>query len=192
MNRLVIFRSYRQSYLCGRKLIGFCALLFCVSMATSAQNSAAPASAPVSVKATHLLGFENTKHNGNGNLSVKDGQLLFEEEGKPTAEIKVGSIQSIALNEEEKQVGGVPMSLGKAATPFGGGRVISAFAHKDFDFLTLEYVDSDGGLHGAIFQLEKGQGEVVRKELVAAGSASVIGKIQPAKPAAVEGTHENK
>ena len=34
------------------------------------------------------------------------------------------------------------MKLGKAAAPFGGGRVVSLFAHKKYDTLTLEYVDN--------------------------------------------------
>jgi hypothetical protein len=34
----------------------------------------------------------------------------------------------------------------------------------------LEYIDSDGGLHGAIFQLNRGKGQVLRNELDAAGA----------------------
>ena len=45
------------------------------------------------------------------------------------------------------------MKIGKAAAPYGGGRVVSLFAHKKYDTLTLEYVDVDGGVHGAIFQV---------------------------------------
>ena len=33
------------------------------------------------------------------------------------------------------------MKIGKAAAPYGGGRVVSLFAHKKYDTLTLEYVD---------------------------------------------------
>jgi hypothetical protein len=34
----------------------------------------------------------------------------------------------------------------------------------------LEYLDDSGGFHGAIFQLEKGQGEAFKKALVANGA----------------------
>ena len=81
----------------------------------------------------------------------------------------MASVQALFLGDESKQVGGLPMKLGKAAAPYGGGRVVSLFAHKKYDTLTLEYVDKDGGVHGAIFQLTKGQGELVRNELVGAG-----------------------
>jgi len=83
------------------------------------------------------------------------------------------------------------MKIGKAATPYGGGRVISLFAHKKYDTLTLEYVDAEGGIHGAIFQLDQGQGELVRNELVARGVASSPGEEKPAKQSITEVTHED-
>jgi len=82
--------------------------------------------------------------------------------------------------------------LGKTAAPFGGGRVVSLFAHKKYDTLTLEYVDADGGLHGAIFQLEKGQGEVVKNELIAQGLSMSSNQDQSTKESATEAKHENK
>ena len=39
-------------------------------------------------------------------------------------------------------MGGLPLTLGEAAAPYGGGRVVSLFAHKKYDTLTLEYVDA--------------------------------------------------
>jgi len=84
------------------------------------------------------------------------------------------------------------MTLGKAAAPYGGGRVVSLFAHKKYDTLTLEYVDSDGGVHGAIFQLNKGQGELVRDELVARGVPASSGEDRSSKQNTAEVKHENK
>ena len=83
------------------------------------------------------------------------------------------------------------MKLGKAAAPFGGGRVVSLFAHKKYDTLTLEYVDNDGGVHGAIFQLAKGQGELVRDSLKARGVSPGSGEDQPTKQSTSEVTDEN-
>ena len=83
------------------------------------------------------------------------------------------------------------MKIGKAAAPYGGGRVVSLFAHKKYDTLTLEYVDGDGGVHGAIFQVNKGQGELMRNELVARGVSS-SGEDQPTRQSTAEVTHENK
>jgi len=194
MDRLFILRNHRNSYFVGHALIRVWALLFCSSLGALAQSTAPPvnASAPFSIRATHLLGLKNTKSNCNGTLSIQGDALQFQQGGKPGAEVKITSIQAVFLGGESKQVGGLPMTLSKAATPFGGGRVVSLFAHKKYDTLTLEYVDSDGGVHGAIFQLSKGQAELVRDELVDLGVSPSSGKDQPTKQSTVEVMNENK
>jgi hypothetical protein len=96
--------------------------------------------------------------------------MRFQHDGIAVAQVSISSIQDIFVEEGDKQVGGTAMTLGKAAAPYGGGRVVSLFAHKKYDFLTVEYLDNRGGFHGAIFQLEKGQGETFKKALVANGA----------------------
>jgi hypothetical protein len=135
------------------------------------------------------LGWPNTKNNCNGTLSIQDNVLRFQQDGKPIAQLDIASVRDAFLGDQRIQVGGVPMNIGKAATPFGGGRVVSLFAHKKYDTLTLEYVDANGGLHGAIFQLKKGQGEFVRDQLVARGASSGSGE-QASKQSTSEVTHE--
>ncbi len=156
--------SFRRPHL----ILGFLVLLVCCSPAL-AQDTSQPTSSPFSIPATHLLGFEGTSSNANGTLSIQDGALRFQKNAKPAQEVKIASIQDVFLGGQSKQVGGVPMTLGKAAVPFGGGRVVSLFAHKKYDTLTLEYVDTNGGAHGAIFQLNKGRAEALRSELLARG-----------------------
>lgn len=189
-----MFRYWRHTYSRGYAFRGLWALLFCVSMGTSAQNTAAPVNvdAPFSIRATHVLGLEKTKNNCNGTLSIQGDVLRFQQSGKASTEIKIASIRDIFLNDEDKQVGGVPMTLGKAAAPFGGGRVISLVAHKNYDILTLEYIDTDGGTHGAIFQLSKGEGEAVRNQLVARGVSPSPGKDQQTKQSTAEVARENQ
>jgi len=193
MDRLFILRNHRNSYFVGHALIRVWALLLCSSLGALAQSTAPPvnASAPFSIPATHLLGLENTKSNCNGTLSIQGDALQFQQGGKPGAEVKITSIQGIFLGGESKQIGGLPMKLGKAAAPFGGGRVVSLFAHKKYDTLTLEYVDSDGGVHGAIFQLANGQGELVRDSLKARGVSPGSGEYQTTKQSTVEVKDEN-
>jgi hypothetical protein len=79
-------------------------------------------------------------------------------------------VQDILIGGQSRQVGGLPMTLGKAAVPFGGGRAISLFSRKKYDTLTVKYVDHDGGVHGVIFQLPKGQAENLRRQLIAKGA----------------------
>jgi hypothetical protein len=122
------------------------------------------------LRLTHILGFEGMPNNTNGDLSIQDGYLRFQKSESSSAQIPVSSIQELTLGEQDKQVGGIPMMLAKTAAPYGGGRVISLFSHKKYDTLTLEYVDSNGALHGAIFQVNKRKGQVFRSEVEAAGA----------------------
>ncbi|PYV62561.1 MAG: hypothetical protein DMG97_40080 [Acidobacteria bacterium] len=168
-------------------------LLWC-SVAALAQSPGQSANSPtpVSIRGTHLLGFENAKNNANGTLSIEGDALQFQKDGKPTEQVKIASVQDIFLGEQSKQVGGTPMTLGKAAVPFGGGRAISLFAHKKYDTLALEYVDSNGGMHGAIFQLNKGQAEALRNELVAKGARVSESANEPVKQSNAEVPSEGK
>jgi hypothetical protein len=147
-------------------------VLLSLSAASIGQNqSEAQSPVPGSViHVTQVLGFEGAKHNATGDLKIQSGVMQFQHDGSTAAQVSIGSIQDIFVEEEDKQVGGTAMTLGKTAAPYGGGRVVSLFAHKKYDFLTVEYLDNSGGFHGAIFQFEKGQGETFKKDLVANGA----------------------
>ncbi len=192
--RLVVSRNHMDAYSGRHPAWRVLALLICCTLTASAQNRSQreDASAPFSVRATHLMGFENAKSNCNGTLSIENDALQFQQNGKTGAQIKVDSVRDVFLGGESKQVGGLPMTVGKAAAPFGGGRVVSLFAHKKYDILTLEYLDTDGGIHGAIFQLDKGQGEVVKNELSNRGVSVTSHQDQTAKQSSAEVMHENK
>src|SRR5271169_4328423 len=175
-------------FLIPRRVLA-CLILFSgCSVVALAQNASQPTSptAPFSVRVTHLLGFAGATNNANGTLAIQDSALQFQKDGKPTVEVKIASVQDVFLGEQSKQVGGVPMTLGKAAVPFGGGRVVSLFSHKKYDTLSLEYVDTNGGVHGAIFQLNKGQGEVLKNELVTRGVHVSDSEDQPRQQTTVE------
>jgi len=128
-----------------------------------AENSVA--SPPIHV--THVLGFEDLRRNVGGQLSIHGEDLRFKRDGSP---VSITSIQNISLTGQDKQVGGVRMMLGKAAVPYGGGRIVSLFSHKKYDSLAIEYLDSRGGFHGVIFRLAKGQGETFKNALIARGA----------------------
>ena len=195
MDRFVVSCSHSKTYPLGRRhALWLSTLLLCCSLTAPAQKitKRGDASAPFSTRATHLLGFANARNNSTGTLSVQDDSLQFQQNGKPGAQVRVGSVRDVFLGGESKQVGGLPMTLGKAAAPFGGGRVVSLFAHKKYDTLTLEYVDANGGIHGAIFQLNKGQGEALRNELVARGAHVSQSEDDATKQSTAEVPRENK
>jgi hypothetical protein len=119
------------------------------------------------LRARAILGLDGVANNSMGELSIQDDAFVYSRREGPTVRIPLSAIRSASLSQEDKQVGG--MALGRAATPYGGGRVIGLFAHKKYDFMTLEYFDSNGGFHGTIYQLNKGQGQVLADELGAKG-----------------------
>lgn len=166
-------------------------LLIASGAAALAQDASQPNNSPSKAHATHLLGFAGAQDNANGTLSIEGDALQFQKSGKPATQVKIMSIQDVLLGEESKQVGGTPMTIGKAAVPFGGGRAVSLFAHKKYETLTLEYVDADGGFHGAIFELNKGQAERFRSELIAKGARVSEKDTEPTKQTA-EATSESK
>jgi len=193
MYRLFVLRNDKSRCFGGHAIISLWALLLCSGIGALAQSTAPALKAnPLfSIRATHLVGWPNTKNNCKGTLSTQDNVLRFQQGAKPIAQVDIASVRDVFLGEETMQVGGLPMNIGKAAAPYGGGRVVSLFARKKYDTLTLEYVDVDGGVHGAIFQVAKGQGDLVRNELVARGASSNAGE-DPTTQSISEVTHEDK
>jgi len=195
MNRFVVSPMQTQARRPELRAISrFLAVLICCGLAAPAQQitQGGNTSASFSTRVTHLLGFVNARTNSTGTLSFQGDSLQFQQNGKPGEKVKIALVRDVFLGAESKQVGGLPMTLGKTAAPFGGGRVVSLFAHKQYDTLTLEYVDADEGIHGAIFQLTKGQGELVRNELIARGVTISSHQDQLTKESAAGARHENK
>ena len=168
--------------------------LVCYREALMAQDVAAPGTqtSGSSLHLKNILGFQGISNNANGDVSIRDGYLRFQKSATSSAQIRISSIQGLTLGEQDKQVGGVPMMLMKTAAPYGGSHVISLFSHKKYDTVTLEYVDPNGGFHGAIFQLNKGKGQVLRSELEAAGAPIARVDDKPAKENTQETRNEVK
>ncbi|HMG84183.1 MAG TPA: hypothetical protein VK574_00485 [Terracidiphilus sp.] len=145
-------------------------LSLCAGSTGQAQSGTQSPVPGAAIHVTHVLGFEGVRHNATGQLRIKGDAVQFQRDGSLTAQVKLSSIEDLFVEDEDKEVGGTAMMLGKTAAPFGGGRVVSLFAHKKYDVLTVEYRDNNGGFHGAIFQLDKGQGQTFKKDLVANGT----------------------
>ena len=191
---LLVLENDKSGCFGRRALISLGTLLLCFGTGALAQSTALPlnANTPFGIRATHVLGFPNTKNNCKGPLTIQDNLLRFQQSGQPLAHVDIASVRHVFLGEERMQVGGLPMKIGKAAAPYGGGRVVSLFAHKKYDTLTLEYVDSDGGVHGAIFQATEGQGDLVKNELLARGASSSPSEERVTNQDSPGGTHEYK
>ena len=147
-------------------------LVMCSRSALIGQNQGAtdtPNTGTAALRVTHILGFEGISSNAAGDLFIQGDALRFRKTQGVQAQIATGLIQNVTVGEQDRQVGGVPMTLARSATPYGGGRVVALFSHKKFATVTLEYRDLNGGFHGAIFQLNKGEGKVLVSELEAKG-----------------------
>src|SRR5277367_4177552 len=96
------------------RFLAYLILFICCSVAALAQTADQPTklTAPFTAHVTHLLGFAGAKNNASGTLSIQDSALQFQQDGKPTAEVKIASVQDVFLGEQSKQVGGLPMTLG--------------------------------------------------------------------------------
>lgn len=123
-------------------------------------------------KATLVTGLPGLKDNSNGSLTVEKGNLHFVH-SKNAADIPVPSIIDLVTGGDSQRV-----IRGTAGTvsmfgPYGSGRFLSLFRSK-VDTLTLQYRDTDGGLHGAIFTMAAGQAEPLKQQLLAEGAHTTV------------------
>ena len=167
-------------------------MALCCGTPALAQNASETEIPSMAMQATHLLGLEGAGDNASGTLSIQGDALQFRKGGRPPAEIKIDSIRDVVVGEQSREIGGVPMTLGKAAAPYGGGRVVSLFAHKKYDLVSVQYVDADGGIHGSIFQLNQGQGEAFRNGLVSHGAHVSDRQGEHVKQSVTEVVNESK
>ena len=75
-------------------------------------------------------------------------------------------------NDTQRAIGGTVGTISEFA-PYGGGKVLSLFRDK-IDTLTIEYHDSNGALHGALFTMPVGNAEPLKKDLLAQGAQTTI------------------
>lgn len=145
-------------------------------------GSAHASAVNATTRATHVLGLEHVKRGAKGRLMIADKALRFES-GASVATIGIPSIQDVFTGEESQElVRGKTGILVELAMPYESSRVVSLLASRKIDVLTLEYRDSNGGLHGAIFTLPKGQAPVLMRLLVNKGSNAGLAHRATTKP----------
>lgn len=129
-------------------------------------------SAPAATDAVQLTGLTGTKDNTKGTLTVEKGTLTFAT-SKSSSEVSAASIQAVVTgNDSQRVIRGTAGTLTMLA-PYGGGRAISLLRSK-IDTLTIQYRDSNGGLHGAIFTMPVGKAELIKESLLAQGARASI------------------
>lgn len=126
-----------------------------------------------------VIGMQNHKPNSKGTLSLVPTGLEFKTD-KDTTSISTSSITDIFVGNQSRQD---VTGAGKVVTmgiPYGGSRIVSLFSHK-VQVLTVEFTDSNGGFHGAIFVLPQGEASVYKDQLVKQG-AKVTEHVEPPEP----------
>src|SRR5215471_4061580 len=92
--------THSGSFLRQHSVATFLILAIACTAAAFGENINQPGKSPVSIRVTHLLGFEGAPNNANGTFAIANDVLRFQEEGKPAVEVKITSVQDILLGDE--------------------------------------------------------------------------------------------
>jgi hypothetical protein len=143
-------------------------LLLLGSIVSLSQTQSVPAAA----EAVQVTGLAGIKENTKGTLTVENSMLTFATT-KSSFDISAASIQDVVTgNDSQRVIRGTVGTLTMLA-PYGAGRAISLLREK-IDTITVQYRDSNGGLHGAIFTMPVGKAELIKESLLALGAHTNI------------------
>ncbi|HEY8225409.1 MAG TPA: hypothetical protein VIG25_09045 [Pyrinomonadaceae bacterium] len=128
--------------------------------------------APTETQAVQVIGLAGVKEKTKGRLTLVNGSLRFIYD-RGNAEVSAASIQDVVTGRDSQRAIGGTLGTLTVLAPFGSGRALSLF-RKKLDTLTIQYRDSDGGLHGVIFTVPLGKAEIIKQELISHGAQTSI------------------
>jgi hypothetical protein len=106
----------------------------------------------------HAYGLPDTKPKAKGTLTVSPDGLTFT--GKSSNySIERRSVIAVSAGNQRVELWGMKGRLLRMAIPDGGGIAAAGFMHHRVDMLTVEFSDSRGGYHGAVFLLPANEAE---------------------------------
>jgi hypothetical protein len=123
-------------------------------------------------KAVQITGLVGVKANASGNLTLENGNLQFASSGTKVS-VPIHSVEDVITENDSQRVFRGTVGTLTMLAPYGGGRFLSLFRSK-IDTLTIQYRDTDGGLHGAIFTMPLGKADPFKKDLVSQGARTSI------------------
>ncbi|HXX43508.1 MAG TPA: hypothetical protein VEJ38_02180 [Candidatus Acidoferrales bacterium] len=163
----------------GKALLS--ALVLFVACAASSPRVNAQSNAPASFNVKHVIGLQAVQHNTKGQATVSKDALTFTS-GPTKSDLAISGIEDVQTGVDSQRIIGGTIGTLTMVAPYGSGRFLSLFREK-IDTLTIEYRDTNGGLHGAIFTLPKGLASALKAQLVAAGAkASPVPAQEATKP----------
>ena len=123
-------------------------------------------------KAVQITGLVGVKANTSGNLTLQNGNLQFASSGAKVS-VPIHSVEDVVTENDSQRVFRGTLGTLTMFAPYGGGRFLSLFRSK-IDTPTIQYRDTDGGLHGAIFTMPLGKADPFKKDLVSQGAHTSI------------------
>ena len=123
-------------------------------------------------KAVQVTGLVGVKANASGNLTLENGNLQFASSAAKVS-VPIHSVVDVITENDSQRVFRGTFGTMTMLAPYGGGRFLSLFRSK-IDTLTIQYRDTDGGLHGAIFTMPLGKADPFKKDLVLQGAHTTI------------------
>jgi hypothetical protein len=156
----MVLRTMRRATFCLVGILGFTAL------PSVAQQPAA------GNKVVQVTGLAGVKANTSGNLTLENGSLQFASFAAKVS-VPIHSVEDVITENDSQRVFRGTIGTLTMFAPYGSGRFLSLFRSK-IDTLTIQYRDTDGGLHGAIFTMALGKADPFKKNLVSQGARTSI------------------
>lgn len=103
-------------------------------------------------KAEHIYGLPEVKAQRMGTLTLSADNLTFTGKGG-SATIPRNTITAVSAGDQRVELWGMTGRLMRMAIPYGGGLVAAAVAQHRVDMLTVDFNDTRGGAHSAVFFL---------------------------------------
>lgn len=100
----------------------------------------------------HVYGLPDAKAKDRGALTVSADGLSFTGKASRSV-IPLSSIMAVSAGNERVELWGVKGRLLRMAIPNGGGLAAATVMHHKVNMLTVEFSDSRGAYHGAVFVL---------------------------------------
>jgi hypothetical protein len=161
------------------------ALCLVAAGVASAQSTTPPPSTHPG-RAVHILGFADAPKNLKGTLVIEGATLKLKpkDHAQHEQEVAISSISDVLTGADSVRAIGGTLGTISMLGPYGSGRFLSLFRKKT-STLTIEYLDTAGGVHGSVFSLDEGQAAPLKKLLVASGAKTSV-PVEDAPPAAAK------
>ena len=147
-------------------------LILVLLISATLMQAGEPTATTFSTEAVQVLGFGDVPDNTKGILELTDGSLHFTS-SKASFAVVANTIQDVVTGDDTQRAIRGPVGTISQFGPYGSGRALSLLRTK-IDTFTIEYRDSDGALHGAIFTMAVGKAGPLKEKLLSQGAQTSI------------------